>query len=222
MRRLPLLAIPALFAGCSISLNFDADGTMNFAIGDIGSDCTIDQEPPKGCTITTDSSTGACVITAVCEGLEIVDTEQIQQEIADATNNNDRITTRIEGLELVANALRIEGFGDLPEGTTATATATTSGGNTALDLTESAYESLIGGTSVTVLQEPEAGQAWQDSAFLTELNDALDNSTPLLLTGELVVTIPDVSAFQGASGARGSLDWTAIVDGRGGVSLRAK
>jgi len=222
MRRLSLLLAPALFAGCSISLNFDADGTLDFAVGDIGTDCTIDDEPPEGCTVDAGiDAANQCVITAVCTGLEIVDTQEIQEEIDAATNNNPRITTRVEGVELIATGLNLQGFGTLPPNTTATARAVTDAGTLAFDLTQDDYNDLAGGRSVTVLKAPEDGEKWQDDAFLTELNDALDNGDPLPVTATLIVTVPDAAAFQGASGATGALDWTAVVDGRGGVSLRS-
>ena len=220
MRTLPLLAIPALFSGCSIPLNFDLVGQFDFVIGEIKPNCTVGEEPPKNCTIETSgvATTGECVITAICSELMLVDTTEVQAEIDDATNNNDRITARMEALTLTADALAFTGFnGKLPPGTSVTATAYTTSNSTAFDLEAQDYEDVLAGNPTTIFDEStDAG-----SPFLDELNNALTDDTTVPLTGELIVTIPDVTTFGGTDpGAKGTLDWSARIEGRGGVSLR--
>jgi len=222
MRVLPLLAMPALLTGCSIPFDFTLTGNLDFVIGEINPNCTIEDEStiPENCTVSTSGETtsGECVVTARCGDLVLVDTAEVESEIDDATNNNDRITARIEAIELVAESLTLNGFnGQLPPGTTATATAFTNANATAFDLGIQDYEQLVSGTEVTIFDESrDAG-----SPFIDELNTALDDGNTVFLTGELIVTIPDVSRFGGTTAdADGSLSWRAEIDGRGGVSLR--
>lgn len=236
MRSLPLLALPVLIAGCSISINFETDGQVDFTIGDIGNDCSINQDSvPEGCVVesSVDMAANTCVITADCSGVEVFDIARIQQEIDDATNGNSRIRTQVEEVVLNATGLSFDGFtGDLPPGTTATVstqfTYTDDAGDeqttTLFTLTEEQYLDLIAlgaGQSLEIYMAPAEGTDWRDDPFLSELNeqlDTIDGSLPI--TASLTLNVSDVAAFQGASGATGILDFFAAVVGTGGISLR--
>ncbi len=227
MRTLSLLAIPALAAACSISLNFDADGEVDFAIGDIGTDCTVD-EAPEGCTaVTSEGDNGECIITTTCDGLALFDVEQIRTDIDDSTNGNQNIRTQVEAVKVDATGIDFTGFtGDLPPGTTASLQVglePVTDDRILFSLTDADYETIRGGGEVTVVERPEDDGRWQDDFFLSELNDALDDENgELPVQAVAVITIRDVAAFQGASGAIGTLTFDAEVTGTGGVSLRAQ
>lgn len=237
MQRLPqMLALTALFAGCSIPISFDTTGTIDFDLGTIGTDCNVTQQPPENCTVTSgienlpaDPDTmfeggEFCVINVSCTGIEIIDTVEVAGEIDSATNGNSRITTRIDGVTIVASDLVLNGLdpnNDIPAGTRGNVLATTGAGNTVIGLTEANFQELVDANSTTVLQEPPDGT--EASPLLEELNTALDTDppTPVPVSATVRLEVP-AGEFNGTEGAAtGSITYTADIAGRGGISLRA-
>ncbi|MEM6930650.1 MAG: hypothetical protein AAF602_27200 [Myxococcota bacterium] len=233
MRALALLALPTL-AACSISLDFEADGDVDFAIGDIGDNCDIDQETvPDECTATGTREGDGCRLEATCSDLTLIDVEEVRTDISESTNNNGNITTRIEAISLRATNIVWNNFNatPLPDGTTATlevryGALDEDGGTTDTQLfflDEAQYATLVSDpTSLgPILSVPADGVRWDDDPFLFTLNTVLDDDgAELPVTATVNLFVPDLAAVQNASGTTGRLSFEAEITGTGGISLR--
>ncbi|MEN0064823.1 MAG: hypothetical protein AAGA48_21940 [Myxococcota bacterium] len=233
MRRLPqMLAMTALLTGCSIGFDFDSSGTIPFALGDLGPDCsqkenpsTYETEDGGVCTVEYQVDGDTCRILADCSDFQLIDTEDVSNEIDDATGGNNRIRTRLTGLDLVVTNFGVSS-GPTPNLTDVSISISTAkeGASTVdvVSMNLDDYNQLLSTGQTTVFDGPDTDSDYNedDYPFIAQVNTCVEDGTPLPVVGSLVIEMPlsEVAAIAGTN-VQGSFDYDAMIRGRGSIRL---
>ncbi len=230
MRRTALiLGMAALTAGCSVDFDTSTTGSFTIDLGDFNNQCELDttvyeveqagKTVPAECSVThsplaTDAS--ICEISAICTGLNLVDTAEINDQIDDATDGNDRVRARIISMRvnLTGAELSVE-RPDISRFDLGMDSLKDEERLDIFDITLADVERLEGGDVVEVFEGDE------DSPFITQINDSIEDGEELPVEGATTIQVPLAAVQKTFVGedVTATIDYAVDATGRGSLCL---